>query len=107
MLGEVAWSPLEDTRIDTWVRTGTEVTHHYDSLLAKVMVHRPTREAAIAAMAEMIATTRVKGIPTNCQLLSAILAEAAFKSGAYTTHLIEGMTVEYRFMEVREVWVAG
>ena len=101
MLGEVVWPEMEDLRVDTWVQTGTEVTHNYDSLLAKVMVHKPTRTEAIAAMSEAITLTRVKGIPTNCQLLTTIMVQPDFVSGLYTTHLLEGMPMQPLYMEVR------
>lgn len=34
---------MDGVRVDTWVETGTEVSPHYDSMLAKLMVYAPTR----------------------------------------------------------------
>ena len=39
----------QDVRVDSWVSTGQEVTAAYDPLLAKVIVHAPDRDAALAA----------------------------------------------------------
>lgn len=47
-------------RVDTWVETGTEVSPHYDSLLAKLMVWAPTREEAVAKMAEALEATALQ-----------------------------------------------
>ncbi len=41
-----------NARVDTWVERGTEVPAYYDPLIAKLMVHAPTRAAAVAAMQE-------------------------------------------------------
>ena len=48
LVTEASWPA--GTRVDTWVRAGTEVTPFYDPLLAKVVVHAPTRAAAVDAM---------------------------------------------------------
>ena len=57
ILGQVEWP--EGVRVDTWVETGAEVTPYYDSLLAKLMVYAPTREEAIAKLADALKKTKV------------------------------------------------
>ena len=47
------------------METGTEVTPHYDSLLAKLMVHAPDRAGATAALQKALAATELGGIATN------------------------------------------
>ena len=45
--------------MDTWVQTGTTVTPHYDSLIAKLMVYADSRPAAIAKLQAALAETKV------------------------------------------------
>ncbi len=52
LVTEASWPA--GTRVDTWVRAGTEVTPFYDPLLAKVVVHAPTRAAAVDAMRDAL-----------------------------------------------------
>lgn len=46
-----------------------QVSPHYDSLLAKLMVWAPTREEAVSKMATALAATKLQGPPNNLQLL--------------------------------------
>lgn len=63
-LGEVEWPDMEGLRVDTWVETGSAVTPHYDSLLAKIMVFAPEgRAAAIGKMQAALAATKVPPPP--------------------------------------------
>lgn len=47
-LTEVQFPP--DVRVDGWIATGTEVTAHYDPMLAKIIVYGPDRASALAAL---------------------------------------------------------
>jgi urea carboxylase len=58
-----------DARIDGWIETGSEVTPFYDPMLAKIIVHGTTREAATAKLIAALAATRVHGIETNLAYL--------------------------------------
>ena len=69
-------------RADTWVETGTEVTPHYDSLLAKLMVHAPDRAGATAALQKALAATELGGIATNLDYVAAIAGSQGFAAGA-------------------------
>lgn len=56
VLGEVRFpTHLDGVRVDSWVESGTEISPYYDSLLGKLMVHAPTREAAVAKIQEALA----------------------------------------------------
>ena len=51
---------MEGVRVDTWVETGSSVSPHYDSLIAKLMVFSPEgRPAAIELMQAALAETKV------------------------------------------------
>jgi urea carboxylase len=74
-----------DARVDTWVSTGTDVSLHYDPLLAKVIVHGSTRDDAIARLGAALDATRVSGIETNLDLVRSFVAGPAFVGGRVTT----------------------
>ncbi len=90
----------EDARVDTWIEAGTEVTPFYDPLLAKIVVHRPTRDEAVAAMTAALARTTVHGIETNRDLLRSFVAGRAFVDGSVTTSTLEQHACSRRAVEV-------
>ncbi|KAA6408635.1 MAG: urea carboxylase [Lasallia pustulata] len=89
----VQWHNIEGSRIDTWVKTGTVVSAHYDPLLAKVMFHSPTREATLEGIHEILSESRICGPPTNLDFLAAILQDQAFASGRTLTKFL----TEFRY----------
>src|SRR6266851_1469760 len=76
---------LPGVRVDAGVRTGGEVSVHYDPILAKVIAHAPTREQASRLLARTLAETRVLGVVTNRDLLVGILREQEFLDGHIDT----------------------
>ena len=76
---------LPGVRIDSGVRTGGQVSVHYDPMLAKVIAHAPTREQAARLLARALAETRVLGVVTNRDLLVGILREQDFLDGHIDT----------------------
>jgi len=77
-------------RIDTHLAAGDEVTPHYDSLVAKVIAHAPTREKAIETMLRALASARIEGIATTIPLHLDVLVSEEFRSGKYDTSRIPG-----------------
>jgi len=77
-------------RVDTHLRTGDEVSPYYDSLLAKVIAHAPTREEAIETMLSALSAARVEGVQTTIPLHLAVLKSRAFRSGEYDTSGLPG-----------------
>jgi 3-methylcrotonyl-CoA carboxylase alpha subunit len=75
----------EGIRVDTGVREGDSVTPFYDSMVAKIIAHGQTREAAIARLAAALAETEVEGMATNLSALRAIVAHPGFAAGTPTT----------------------
>jgi urea carboxylase len=92
----------DNARVDTWVERGSEVPPYYDPLIAKLMVHGDTRAAAIAAMQQALAATRVAGIETNRAYLSQILADSVFRDGRQTTRYLNTLHYQPRTIEVIE-----
>ncbi|WP_230280688.1 urea carboxylase [Croceicoccus sp. Ery15] len=82
-----------DIRAETWVMAGSEVSAFYDPMLAKLIVHAPTREGAIAAMQDALANSRVDGIETNLRWLRDVVRDPRFASGEVSTRMLQ--TIDY------------
>jgi acetyl-CoA carboxylase biotin carboxylase subunit len=76
-------------RVDAGVTEGSVVSHLYDPLLAKLIVHAPTREAALELALGAVDAFTVEGVRTNLPLHRHILTSAPFRAGDYTTALLE------------------
>jgi acetyl-CoA carboxylase biotin carboxylase subunit len=76
-------------RVDTAAYPGWYVPPHYDSLIAKLVVHHRTRDMAIARMQRALDAFIVEGIETSVQLHQRILAEDDFVSGNLSTRFME------------------
>ena len=76
-------------RIDAGVEAGDAVTPFYDSMIAKLIAHAPTREAALAKLNEAIARAVVIGPKTNLAFLSALLTAPEVAAGGYDTGFID------------------
>ena len=87
-------------RVDTWIETGSEVSAFYDPLLAKIIVHGPTRSSALAQLQTALARTRIHGIETNLDYLRAVIATPIFSSGEQFTRFLSGFAFPARSVEV-------
>ena len=88
-------------RWDLGVRAGDEVTSHYDPLLAKVVAHAGTRDAAVRALARALEGSLIAGVTTNRDLLVAVLRDEVFRSGAATTGFLADREVPLAAAQVR------
>ncbi|MFQ5479922.1 MAG: acetyl-CoA carboxylase biotin carboxylase subunit [Thermodesulfobacteriota bacterium] len=68
-------------RVDTAIYCGCTISPYYDSLLAKIIVHADSREAAIARMSRALGEFHLKGIKTNVPLLIKIMRNHDFLAG--------------------------
>jgi len=75
-------------RYESGVATGSEVTIHYDPMLAKVIAHAPTRSEAARKLAWALRRTRVHGVRTNVPFLVRVLEHPEFLAGNLSTHFI-------------------
>jgi propionyl-CoA carboxylase alpha chain len=75
-------------RIDSGVTEGSEITVFYDPMIAKVVTHGETRDAAILAMREALDGFAIRGIRHNMNFLAAVLAKDRFRDGRLTTGFI-------------------
>jgi acetyl-CoA carboxylase biotin carboxylase subunit len=81
-------------RIDSGVYGGWKVPSDYDSLLAKLIVHAPTRQEAIIRMRRALAEFIVGGIRTNIPLHRRLLEDPEVIAGTMTTRTIERILAE-------------
>ena len=84
----------EGVRLDTGFRTGDVVSPHYDSLLAKLIVHAPTREAALRRLAAALGQGRIDGVASNLRFLQAVASHAAFGAGEIDTGFLDRFRAE-------------
>lgn len=77
-------------RVDTGVAPGSVVSPHYDSMLAKLIVHAPTRGAAIRRLADALRRAELAGPRTARDLLVRTLESDAFAEVSHDTQLLDG-----------------
>jgi acetyl-CoA carboxylase biotin carboxylase subunit len=76
-------------RMDSHLYGGCEVPPYYDSLLGKLIVWGPDRHAAIARSRVALDELTVEGLTTNIPFHRALLEDATFLEGAFTTNLLD------------------
>jgi propionyl-CoA carboxylase alpha chain len=76
-------------RFDSGVETGSVVGVDFDPMLAKVIVHAPTRSEAAARLARVLERTTIAGVVTNRDLLVSTLRHPAFLAGDTTTDFLD------------------
>jgi acetyl-CoA carboxylase biotin carboxylase subunit len=82
------FTPPTSLRVDSGVVQGSEVSAFYDSLLAKVIAHAPSRTEAIRALARGLAEFEIEGVQSNLDLLLATIQSAAFVAGDLHTGVL-------------------
>ncbi|MEM7435447.1 MAG: acetyl-CoA carboxylase biotin carboxylase subunit [Myxococcota bacterium] len=78
-------------RVDSGVYGGWRVPPHYDPLIAKLIVHGPTRTHAIAKMRRSLSETLIGGIRTNIPLHRRVLEHPAFEQGRTSTRFLDDL----------------
>ena len=71
-------APDAAVRVDAGFRPGSVVSADYDSLLAKVIAHAPTRDQAARVLARSLRRSVVAGVRTNVDAMAALLVEDDF-----------------------------
>src|SRR3954453_1027506 len=80
---------LPGVRVDAGVADGSVVSTYYDPMLAKVIAHGPTRDAACRTLARALAEARLHGVTTNRDLLVGVLREEEFRRRGIDTGYLE------------------
>ena len=79
----------EGVRVDAGVEEGQDITPFYDPMLAKIIAHAPTREAALDRLGTALRHTVIAGPRTNVAFLAALVAAPTMRAGKVDTGLIE------------------
>ena len=102
VLTEVAFPP--DVRVDTWVRTGSEISSHYDPMIAKIIAHGTDRETTRLKLLQALQQTHLDGSATNLDYVRHVLDSEAFRAARISTRLLD----HYHYVSpVIEVMAAG
>lgn len=76
-------------RFDSHVHEGYRISPYYDSMIGKLIVHRPTRQQAIAAARSALREFEIEGVKTTIPLARKILEHSAFIDGTIDTTFLE------------------
>jgi geranyl-CoA carboxylase alpha subunit len=79
------WIPSAAVRVEHALASGMDIPPFYDSMIAKLIAHAPTRDGARAKLAAALDETTASGIATNKDFLAAVLRDRRFASGEATT----------------------
>ncbi len=89
LIKAMEWPGGDGIRVDTGVEAGSTVSPYYDSMLAKLIVHADTREAAIAAMLNALDQTRIDGVKTTIPVHKKLLGRPEFAAVTHHSKFIE------------------
>jgi 3-methylcrotonyl-CoA carboxylase alpha subunit len=76
-------------RVDTGIKSGNEVTIHYDPMIAKLIVLAENRDQAIQKMDWALQRYIILGLTTNIRFLRKVLGHPIFEAGEATTHFVD------------------
>ncbi|MCU1574843.1 MAG: acetyl-CoA carboxylase biotin carboxylase subunit [Micrococcaceae bacterium] len=89
VIRSLEWPSGEGIRVDTGVEAGSVVSPYYDSLLAKLIVHAPDRDGAIAATRAALKATHIEGVKTTLPVHTALLERTEFADVSHHSKFIE------------------
>ena len=78
-------------RVDTHSCAGYTVPPYYDSMIAKLIVHAPTRAEAIERCRRALAEFRIEGVKTTIPFQQILLSRKEFRAGKYNTGFVESI----------------
>jgi len=76
-------------RVDEGYREGMDIPIHYDPMIAKLIVHAPSRKEAIEKMIRAINDYEIRGVDTTLQFGRYAIGHEDFISGNFDTHFVE------------------
>jgi acetyl-CoA carboxylase biotin carboxylase subunit len=76
-------------RVDAYIHDGCRVSPRYDSLIAKLIVHKPTRAEALICMQRCLGEFVIEPIKTTIPFLRKVLAHPNFEKSAIDTGFVE------------------
>jgi geranyl-CoA carboxylase alpha subunit len=88
------WQPSGTVRVDHALESGMAIPPFYDSMIAKLIAHAPTRDEARANLAAALDETVAQGLPTNKDFLAAVLRNKRFAVGEVATDFLSHFSFE-------------
>jgi 3-methylcrotonyl-CoA carboxylase alpha subunit len=85
----VALELPKNIRVDSGVETGGEVPPFYDPMIAKIIAHAPTRDAALERLTKALDSTLIAGVRTNVAFLAALCRASQFRQSKVDTGFID------------------
>jgi len=92
-VGELLLPGGPGVRVDTHLYSGYAVPPHYDSLMAKIMVHGHDRDEAVMRMRRALGETVISGVPNTLPFLRGVLHDPVFLSGRVYTDYVASRAV--------------
>ena len=80
---------LGQVRLDSGVREGDEISPHYDSMIAKLIVHGDTRAQALARLDQALSELHIVGVANNITFLRQVVRSPSFVHADLDTALID------------------
>ncbi|RZL03136.1 MAG: acetyl/propionyl/methylcrotonyl-CoA carboxylase subunit alpha [Rubrivivax sp.] len=80
---------ISPVRVDSGVREGDDISPHYDSMIAKLIVWSPTREQALDRLNAALGDLHITGLHTNTAFVRRIIGTDSFRHADLDTALIE------------------
>jgi 3-methylcrotonyl-CoA carboxylase alpha subunit len=81
--------PTAGVRVETGIESGSEVTPYYDPMLAKLIAHAETRDAALDKLNRALDDTSIFGVTTNRDFLKCLIDLPETRAGTFHTRLID------------------
>lgn len=95
VITKLYWPGGPGVRVDSHAYAGYRIPPNYDSLIAKIIVHRPTREEARLCMRRALEEVVIEGVKTTVPLYLEVFGHSAFVSGRVDTSFIENLEREH------------
>ncbi len=92
LLSHVDFSACDSLRVDTWVESGTDIPALFDPMIAKVICHQASREAALETLQHALDDTVLYGIETNLDYLRFLLGIDESQNGTLLTHTLSTLS---------------
>ena len=99
--------PEASARTDSGVRAGDHISPFYDPMIAKIIVHGPDRDAALARLSTALADVRAVGVTTNAAFLHRLVGQPDFRAGRADTGLIDRCLAELTAVHPAPVEIAA
>jgi len=80
-------------RWDSAIEAGSEITPHYDSMIAKLIVHAPTRDEALAQMRRGLDELVIDGVPTSAGFHRWLVDQEPIVAGRVTTRFLDEVPI--------------